>query len=421
MDDATEQQLKPGKWCRFFLSWWQIPLLALLGVVVAILGVFAVGALYEWSGGAEVYQRCLDVAVPVAAALVLQMGAAILVWVGVNTAFSVQARKWWHLIRYWVCAVVAVLGGMLCLGGAFMVIMQEEFPSWYVCGVEIPAGRDFVAPRGLGVVQGDVREASPRAQELLNLRPRRQPLEVRVQIPPLPNLEKLTREAPELLQEYLLRCLYAEATNPRFDAQVLSHWHEPVALEHANDPQGWVLRAGLPGGADWKWKKSLFNGWSVVTPYQYPFDITEEEQVAGPLQLLEASLAPLAANPTREGLDALLPPLPQKPFLSLWNKDDGAYSALVVLPPGHPAGDVSLKVRELSTGKPVDMHQRHMPVVALGEVCSVAVDTMVLVCSGEVNEFYATEWEIWFTPEGENEPKCLGKQEFLLMGTKSWW
>ena len=52
---------------------------------------------------------------------------------------------------------------------------------------------------------------------------------------------------------------------------------------------------------------------------------------------------------------------------------------------------------------------------------SVAVDTMVLVCSGEVNEFYATEWEIWFTPEGEKEPKCLGKQEFLLMGTKSWW
>ena len=57
----------------------------------------------------------------------------------------------------------------------------------------------------------------------------------------------------------------------------------------------------------------------------------------------------------------------------------------------------------------------------LGTVCSVAADTMLLVLSGEVNEFYATEWEIWFTPEAGGEPRCLGKQEFLLMGGDAWW
>ena len=60
-----------------------------------------------------------------------------------------------------------------------------------------------------------------------------------------------------------------------------------------------------------------------------------EEQVAGPLRLLDESLAPLAANPTLAGLDALLPPLPQKPFLCLLcGVFPGEYRALVILPSG---------------------------------------------------------------------------------------
>lgn len=49
-------------------------------------------------------------------------------------------------------------------------------------------------------------------------------------LPPLPNLERLTAEAPEILREYVLRCLYAEAVNPRFDAPVLALWHDEVML-----------------------------------------------------------------------------------------------------------------------------------------------------------------------------------------------
>jgi hypothetical protein len=38
------------------------------------------------------------------------------------------------------------------------------------------------------------------------------------------------------------------------------------------------------------------------------------------------------------------------------------------------------------------------------------------VYSGNLNEFYATEWEIWFTPVGGGAPRCVGRQEFLMMG-----
>ena len=38
------------------------------------------------------------------------------------------------------------------------------------------------------------------------------------------------------------------------------------------------------------------------------------------------------------------------------------------------------------------------------------------VRSGGLNEFYATEWEIWFTPVHEGEERCVGRQEFLMMG-----
>ena len=141
---------------------------------------------------------------------------------------------------------------------------------------------------------------------------------------------------------------------------------------------------------------------------------------ARPLQQSQESLAPLAANPTRAGLDALLPPLPQKPFLSLWDAGWGVYRALVVLPAGYPAGSIELRAHELTTGKRVDVHVKAMPVVPLGGVCSVAVDSYVLVESGDLNEFYATEWEIWYTPETGGEARCLGRQNFLLMGAAQW-
>ena len=166
------------------------------------------------------------------------------------------------------------------------------------------------------------------------------------------------------------------------------------------------------------WAHPLHGGWSVVLndDYYYSDDLPAEEQVAGPLRLLDESLAPLAANPTLAGLDALLPPLPQQPFLCLLcGVFPGEYRALVILPSGHPEGIVELRAREVSTGKPVRISARKKSLRSMGNVCSAEWHNLK-VHSGNVNEFYAAEWKIWFTPADGGEARCIGKQEFLMMG-----
>jgi hypothetical protein len=70
----------------------------------------------------------------------------------------------------------------------------------------------------------------------------------------------------------------------------------------------------------------------------------------------------------------------------------------------------------LTTGKPVDFHSEKMPVVPLGEVCSVAADDDLLVISGDWGEYYAAVWEIWYSSADGSEPRCVGSQEFITMG-----
>lgn len=402
---------------------WVIPVVGLVGSACCTAAVMVLSTLSRSAGVGlrSSLGRGLD------GALLVQM----LLFVGLPlwlVVFTVRRliRKQGGIGRAWLWSLLAGVGMMFCLSASSMFTMFGDFDD-FALEHQLPEELSpehkpgMAVPLDFSFLTINDEELSPVAKKWQAIMPEDTGVVIagdEVLSESAPNVEKLAANAPELLLEYKLRAICHRALTPG----VKSAPHLEL-LRHAGEHScGEKVTTWRHSEDDVIWQKPLKNGWEIYTRrYRFhgedgpaPYDLKK-------LQMLDEALAPLAANPTPEGLDALLPPLPQKPFLSLWNKDDGAYSALVVLPPGHPAGDVSLKVRELSTGKPVDMHQRHMPVVALGEVCSVAVDTMVLVCSGEVNEFYATEWEIWFTPEGEKEPKCLGKQEFLLMGTKSWW
>lgn len=410
---------------QFMWSSWKFPLFANAVCVVSFVVGMGEHLIGSWRGS----EPCEWLVLPFAiAALFLCVGLQF--WPIVMTVLCWRRRQWWHILRCWSAAI----GISAACGAALIpIVTASYYTDLYMLDVELPGGKEYVSPRGMRAYVGDAPAAAAAARELLELRPRRQPLDVLVQMPPLPNLEKLTKEAPGVLQEYLLRCLYAEATNPRFDAQVLCQGHEPVLLSHANDPQSMVL------GKDYvvsrrhlasklhpeedemtprPWAHPLHGGWSVVLndDYYYSDYLPAEEQVAGPLRLLDESLAPLAANPTLAGLDALLPPLPQKPFLCLLcGVFPGEYRALVILPPGHPEGIVELRAREVSTGKPVRISARKKSLRSMGNVCSAEWHNLK-VHSGNVNEFYATEWEIWFTPTDGGEARCIGKQEFLMMG-----
>lgn len=354
-------------------------------------------------------------------------------WLVAQTVLCLLRRAWGRLVRCWVFSALSGVGGLvLCLFMAFICFVGGG-PDPYARGLEIPQDREFVLPRELVIFENlgaplrvlqlrDMKAALPSIRELREL-------------PPVPALQKLSEQAPELLQEYMLRCLYAEATNPRFNSPVLG-LAGSVFLAHEHDAQSYLLRTertkkvmevvreerkriSLGELSQYRWQLPLKNGWSVV--YNPRFEYSDEEvtpyKVAGQVQRLNDALVPLAQNPTREQLDALLPPLPQKPFLCLWDADSGGcYRALVVLPSEYKGGTVELRAHELTTGKPVDFHSEKMPVVPMGEVCSVAADDDLLVISGDWGEYYAAVWEIWYSPADGSEPRCVGSQEFITMG-----
>ena len=413
-------------------SSWKFPLLT-YSLLIAWGATAAVLTLYvSWSGGAGPLLAWVELLLLNLSLVVLVLGILLGVWPLVMTALCCRRREWLRLLGCWLWVLVPA---GLCVAAGVHLVSSAFCWDWYMKGVTLPEGKEYVAPRDLRPWVGDAPPVSERAGELLSLRPVRPPMQVLVQMPPLPNLERLTREAPEILREYVLRCLYAEASNPRFDAQVLCLGHDAVLLAHADEPQSLLLhrpdaavthRYHLPPKRQRSvepepapWQLALHSGWSVVLnrDYVYTDGLPAEEQVAGPLRQLDESLAPLAANPTRDGLDALLPPLPQEPFLCLWcTWEPGSYRALVVLPPSYPDCVVELRARELSTGKPVNISGRVKRRRSLDGLGYALIWENLRVHSGGLNEFYATEWEIWLTPVGGGAPRCVGRQEFLMMG-----
>ena len=419
---------------QFMWSCWKFPLLT-FGLGLAWFLMLGAGALYEsWSGGAGAGLEMVKWVLMGLGFVLLGLWVMVALWPWVMTVRCCMRREWCHLLKCWACMLGAgVVCWIVCVAMLTLVFRTDL----YMLGVTLPEGKEYVAPRGLRPRVGDAPPVSERVDALLALRPVRPPVEVLVQMPALPNLEKLTLEAPEILREYVLRSLYAEATDPRFDAQVLCLGHDAVLLAHEGEPQSLMLRKSdesamyrthlrpkrqLPKTEERKsglWQLPLHSGWSVVLnrDYMYTDGLPAEEQVAGPLRLLDESLAPLAANPTRAGLDALLPPLPQEPFLCLWCAEaSGEYRALVVLPPEYPDCVVELRARELSTGKPVFLSGHVSRARSLDSLGHAMIWHNLRVRSGSVNEFYATEWEIWLTPVHGGEDRCVGRQEFLMMG-----
>ena len=435
MADRWTQRPWGMRFRQFMWSCWKFPLFV-YGLALACSVMMAAAALYSsWSGGAGVGLACVKVLLIVLVLALQALWPVLVLWPFVMTVLCCRRRVWRHLLCCWVCLIG---GGMVCGAVGTAVSLAGFRSDLYMYGVSLPKEKEYVAPRGMRPWVGDVPPVSERAAELLRLRPDRPPVQVLVQMPPVPNLEKLTHDAPEILREYVLRCLYAEATNPRFDAQVLCLEQDSVLLAHAKEPQSHILRMSdisvtrrthlrpkrnLSVEEEKKsapWQLPLHSGWSVVLNRDYIYTdwLPAEEQVAGPLLRLEESLAPLAANPGRAGLEALLPPLPQEPFLCLWCADKaGVYRALVVLPPSYPDGEVELRAREVSTRKPVSLNPGYVSRRrSLGALGRAMIWHNLRVHSGSLNEFYATEWEIWFTPVGGGAPRCVGRQEFLMMG-----
>ena len=221
---------------------------ALLGW--GVLAVLMVAA-HLWSWRMDtLWSSVLEWLLLVLAYMVLILWLGLVGWLLVRTVLGAKRRRWGHVAGCWGCSVLS--GVLSLLMGLGLLILAAFLPDRFAYGLALPEGRELVSPRGLRELQGDVKPASGRARELLNLRPRRESVPHQVALPPLPNLEKLTAETPEILQEYVLRCLYAEAVNPRFDAPVLAQWQDEVMLAHVDDPQTYALYTSERERKEWR-------------------------------------------------------------------------------------------------------------------------------------------------------------------------
>lgn len=360
--------------------------------------------------------------------LVLTVSTLLLgpLWLIVMTVLWIRQRQWVRLVWGWVCSACA--GGVAGVALVFMMVLTISGPGDnFARDLTVPEDAAFVLPRGMRYACNS--EASPQVKARIDAAPK---------LPPLsepgdaaaPNLLKLTREHPQLLQEYLLRCLYAEAVNPNFTAHVLV---DSLYLRHVHDPQSRFLMnrledtIGYGDGVSVKlgdcpegqWQFPLENGWSLAlrSPSHARPGEGKMPDCSSAIARLDAALAPLAQNPARDYLDSFLPPMPETPFLSIWSDSSGTYYMMMVIPSDFPQGEFELRAHEYTKGKRVLFSRNFLPEQRLGDVCRVICsDRCVTVESGNWDEFYVSVWEIWFTPASGGEARCVSSQNFLMEG-----
>lgn len=399
-------------------------------------------------------------------------GLCVPLWLLIMTVWLLKQHLLKRVLFCWGSSALAAVVAFGVANGMILYMLSGG-PDCYAAGLTVPEDKEFVLPRNMTFFCN--MDIPPRVEALRSLRPELPEIprvyelsaataqefaalnpQVLASASPEQlheymqrarqteslagahevvalNLQKLSAEAPELLQEYMLRALYAEASNLRFNSPVLAA-DSLIYPAHENDPQAHVLRAylaeckiysseGERTYADYptaRWKYPLQNGWYVAHRVGFPFgndNSVELPVVRAQLQRLDAALAPLAENPTREQLDALLPPTPEHPFLCIWEDGAGIYDMMIVIPADYEAGSFELRAHEYTTGKPILFRNRWRPEVKLGDVCRViSSDGSLMVSSGNWGEYYGSEWEIWFTPASGGEPRCVSRQPFLMMG-----
>ena len=394
---------------RLTSSTWALPMGSAGLLLLAILLEIPVAILAGWLDEES------TILMPVAWGILGLFLLGVLGGLSVGVWLPVMTIRWWkrgeikRILLSWlwsgVAAVVAVL-----LGHWEMHQAMGGGSDYFTVGVSIPEDKEFVIPDGMSFfINKDVPE---QVEKLRNLHPYLPEVKEENAELAAPNLAKLSLEAPDLLQEYLMRCLYAQATNLRFNSRV----HGAVFPAHMADAQTYIYSSDnhyevhelLP----------LHNGWSVKVQEAWPDEWRGQPQkYTAEVRALDDELAPLAQNPTREQLDSMLPPVPEQPYLGLREYDAGVYDMFIVIPKDYAEGKFELRANEYSCNKKIRFENFWQPEMNVGNTCRmIRSKGLNLVYSGDYGEYYGSVWEIWFTPADGGEVRCVNRQLFLMAG-----
>lgn len=396
---------------------WVMPVVALVGS--AICGACQMG-MCAASVGADVETRHILGMLFIPSQIVqILLFYGLPLWLLVITVMRLirhQHHVWWA----WLWSALAGGGMVVCLAAssfAAAFAYCDDFAMEHRLPDEMtPANTPGMAvPLGFSFYTLDADKMSPAEKAWKNLLPEDSGMCISGDeqlTDAAPNVEKLAAEAPDLLLEYKLRAACYMVLTP--GVKVAPHLDLLRRMgEHHLGAESFFMRED-----DNIWQKPLRNGWEIYkrchnwgsNKVPSAFELKE-------LQLLDEGLAALAANPTREGLDALLPPLPDKPTLVL--REDfqpGIYKAVLVVPLDYPEGTFQLKACEYTRKTPLSMHPVELTPEPYRHFFKLAVSDDFTVYSGEWGELYASTWELHFTPADGGESRCVNSQLYLMQG-----
>lgn len=410
---------KLAKIVRFVLGRnWVMPVVALVGSIICFAGL---ACLCDVSMGADVEKRHWlgQLSIPLQITqLLLFFGLPL--WLVVLTIVRLikhQYHVWWA----WLWAPIAGVGMFVCLAAGALASsfacyddfarehrLPDEMTPANMPGMAVPLGFSFYTIKDESQMSSAVNEW----KKLLHVDSSMCISGDEQLTDAAPNVEKLVAEAPELLLEYKLRAACHVVLTP--GVKVAPHLDTLRRVdEHHLGAECHFWRED-----DIIWQKPLQNGWEIYTrcsdwgdnKVPSAFELKK-------LQMLNEGLAALAANPTREGLDALLPPLPDKPTLVL--REDfqpGIYKAMLVVPRDYPEGTFRVKACEYTRKTPLSMELVELTPEPYREFCKLAVSDDFTVYSGEWGELYASTWELHFTPADGGESRCVNSQVYLMQG-----
>ena len=247
------------------------------------------------------------------------------------------------------------------------------------------------------------------------------------------HLERLAQEHPELLRELYRRAeilgrydfIFTEEDDEGGDT------HPWIRCRLQLRGEGTTIRSTddiTPGISHplAVYKHDLGNGWSlsliVKTVFTHDKESTTEsmERIEGyTMQQFDAAFAALAATPTRETLDTLLP-LPPSPSLRLVQGSQPGIYELSFFLPQDARTDGRYKIRayeyesgeELSLDRQADLNPADALVL---QGAKVLRNTHFMVYTGNWGQYYGSCWQVWFIPnKGEREKVC--EQLFLMQG-----
>ena len=254
-----------------------------------------------------------------------------------------------------------------------------------------------------------------------------------------PHLTRLAQEHPELLRELWQRTellhnrglLVKEEDDPHGPQD---EWYRCLAYltpaESASTPSDLDL---------WRYEEQqlttieLGKGWQLRMVTRCVMDREQEraksdERLEGyTLQQLDAAFAELAANPTRETLDAMLPlPAPASLHLSQ-GFQPGIYALTLLLPKdARTDGHYEIRAYEYNTGEElsldrdacrIDLTKAQDSRQRVWELDSARAwtKTQFMVYTGDWGQYYGSCWQVWFVPnKGEREMVC--EHLFLMQG-----